>query len=238
MASSPTQLQAAGLRDPHSWAPLNVQHSAQLLVHALWSHEQISVVGICILPQKSLRSGRQKVFSSAASGLVPHTRLCEHSSLPFKLINVYDFFREGKGGRKRGRETVMRERSIDQLPLVRAPAGDRTCNLGTCPDREWNQRPFALRDDSQPTEPRWCGRITENYSAMGNKKTLPLVTTQTDPEDIMLSEVSQRQTLYDLTCTCNLDEKCPARAKSRRVVSRVSGMEKLRTGWSKDTAFS
>ena len=72
----------------------------------------------------------------------------------------------------------------------------------------------------------------------GNKKTLPLVTTQTDPEDIMLSEVSQRQTLYDLTCTCNLDEKCPARAKSRRVVSRVSGMEKLRTGWSKDTAFS
>ena len=33
------------------------------------------------------------------------------------------------------------------LPPVRAPAGDRTCNLGMCPDWESNLQPFGAQDD-------------------------------------------------------------------------------------------
>ena len=60
----------------------------------------------------------------------------------------------GEGG---GGEISMGERDIDQGPLVRALTRDRTCNPGTYPDWESNQRPFVLRDDAQPTEPHWSG---------------------------------------------------------------------------------
>ena len=39
-------------------------------------------------------------------------------------------------------------RNINQLPLVRTPAGDGTRNLGVCPDQEFNPRPFGLWDDA------------------------------------------------------------------------------------------
>ena len=61
-------------------------------------------------------------------------------------------FRERKGERKRGRETLMCERNIDQLPLVCALTGDQACNTGMCPDWESNRRRLALQDDTQPTE--------------------------------------------------------------------------------------
>ena len=35
--------------------------------------------------------------------------------------------------------------------------GDLVCNPGMCPDRESNQRPFALWDGAQPTEPHQSG---------------------------------------------------------------------------------
>ena len=35
------------------------------------------------------------------------------------------------------------------------PNWDWTCNPGMCPDWESNRRPFALQDDTQPTEPHW-----------------------------------------------------------------------------------
>ena len=47
-------------------------------------------------------------------------------------------------------------RNIDWLPLLRTPR-DQTRNLGTCPDQKLNQRPVALQDDAQPTEPHWSG---------------------------------------------------------------------------------
>ena len=79
-------------------------------------------------------------------------------------MNIYVFkkfylfiFREGKGGRKRGRETSMWERNIDWLSLTCAPTGDRTYNPGLCPDRELNRQPFALWGDAQQTEPHWSG---------------------------------------------------------------------------------
>ena len=37
-----------------------------------------------------------------------------------KILFIY-FYREGKGGRKRVRETSMYERNMDQLPLASAP---------------------------------------------------------------------------------------------------------------------
>ena len=39
---------------------------------------------------------------------------------------IYWFQREGKGGRKRGRETLMWKRNIDQLPPACGPTGDQT----------------------------------------------------------------------------------------------------------------
>ena len=43
---------------------------------------------------------------------------------------IYIFLREGKGGRKRGRETSM------YGCLLRAPTGDMACNPGMCPRQE------------------------------------------------------------------------------------------------------
>ena len=58
--------------------------------------------------------------------------------------------------RGEGREKE-RERNISWLPLIHALTGGQTCNPGTCPDWALNQRPFALREDTQPTEPHWSG---------------------------------------------------------------------------------
>lgn len=38
-----------------------------------------------------------------------------------------------------------------------APTGDGSCNLGMCPDREVNWRPFTLQDHNQPAELHWPG---------------------------------------------------------------------------------
>ena len=42
-------------------------------------------------------------------------------------------------------------RSIHQLPLVCALAGDQTCNLVMCPDWELDPRPFGVWEDA-PTD--------------------------------------------------------------------------------------
>ena len=55
-------------------------------------------------------------------------------------------FREGKGGRKRGRETSVCD------CLSNTPPGDLARNLGMCPDWESNWRPFGLQAHSQSTE--------------------------------------------------------------------------------------
>ena len=44
----------------------------------------------------------------------------------------------------------------------------------------------------------------EYYSAMKKNKTLPFGATWMDPEIIKLSEISERQILYDITYTWNL----------------------------------
>ena len=65
--------------------------------------------------------------------------------------HAYWFWREGKGGR----ETLMRERNINGLPLTCAPSGDWTCNPGLCPDQESNWQPLGLQDDAQGFK-RFC----------------------------------------------------------------------------------
>ena len=47
----------------------------------------------------------------------------------------------------------MQERNVDGLPLVCTPTRDQTHNPGMYPDRELNQGPYTLWDDSQPAEP-------------------------------------------------------------------------------------
>ena len=63
-----------------------------------------------------------------------------------KIVFIY-FQREGKGGRKKGRETSFG--CLPQLGLG--------CNPGMCPDQELNWRPFALQDNTQSTKPQQSG---------------------------------------------------------------------------------
>ena len=71
-------------------------------------------------------------------------------SFAIYLLFIY-FFREGKGGRKRRRETSMCG------CLLRPPTGDLAHNAGMCPDWESNQRPFGSEAGSQSTEPHQPG---------------------------------------------------------------------------------
>ena len=47
----------------------------------------------------------------------------------------------------------MQEKDFDLVPLTCIPTRGRTHTPGMCPDRESNQRPFRLQDNTQPTEP-------------------------------------------------------------------------------------
>ena len=60
--------------------------------------------------------------------------------------------RERENERERERERE-KERDIVWLPLVSAPTGDQTCNLGVCPDQESNQQPLGGRHSNQPSHP-------------------------------------------------------------------------------------
>ena len=51
-------------------------------------------------------------------------------------------------GREGERTRNINMRNIDRLPLVHAPTGDQTCNLGMCPDQELNLQPSSLQDDA------------------------------------------------------------------------------------------
>ena len=73
--------------------------------------------------------------------------------------NFIYFQREGKGGGKRGQETLMNERNINQLPLVSPITRDLTYHPGMCPDLESTWQPFSLQYNSQPTEPHQPGHI-------------------------------------------------------------------------------
>ena len=62
-----------------------------------------------------------------------------------KILFIY-FLREGKGGRKRGRDT-----SVCGC-LSHAPYWDLACNPGMYPDWESNQWPFGSQTSAQSTE--------------------------------------------------------------------------------------
>ena len=64
-------------------------------------------------------------------------------------------FREGKGGRKTGRETSMWRRNTDQLPLICTSTRDWTQGPDICRDGELNWQVFTLQGGAQTTEPHW-----------------------------------------------------------------------------------
>ena len=73
---------------------------------------------------------------------------------------IYFIFREGKGGRKRGRETSH------GCPSHAPNWGSGLSNSGMCPDWELNQRPFGSQADAQSTEPHQPGlrkKVTKNF---------------------------------------------------------------------------
>ena len=46
----------------------------------------------------------------------------------------------------RERKERERERNIHLLPSLRTLTGDPTCNLGRCPHRELNSKPFGVQN--------------------------------------------------------------------------------------------
>ena len=73
-----------------------------------------------------------------------------------KKITFYLFILRGVEREKEMERSISVREKIDQLPLVCAPARDRTGNPGMCPDQELNQ-PLTLQNDVQPTEPHLSG---------------------------------------------------------------------------------
>ena len=93
-----------------------------------------------------------------------HEQHCDNSAVHFAWALTYEchthththtlyFFivREGKGGRKRGRETSMCG------CLSRTPYWGPAHNPGMCPDWESNQRSFGSQAGTQSTEPHHQG---------------------------------------------------------------------------------
>ena len=73
------------------------------------------------------------------------------------LIFEIERKREERRGGERGNIEV---RNFSQLALVCSdpdPDRDQTCNPVMCPDQESDLPLFALRDNTQPTEPRQSG---------------------------------------------------------------------------------
>ena len=70
-------------------------------------------------------------------------------------------FRDGKGWRKRGRETSMCG------CLLHTPAGDLVHNPVMCPVWESNQQPFAPLASAQSTEPHQPGQVAVLFKKRG-----------------------------------------------------------------------
>ena len=72
----------------------------------------------------------------------------------FYFIFYFIAFLERGEGREEERERSIDVRDISQLVAPCIPLNQRrTHDPVTCPDQESNQRPFALLDSAQPTEP-------------------------------------------------------------------------------------
>ena len=71
----------------------------------------------------------------------------------YYYLNILFIFREGKGGRKRGRETSMCG-CLSSVTLL----GTWPANPGMCPDWVSNQRHFGLQASPQSTEPHQTER--------------------------------------------------------------------------------
>ena len=68
--------------------------------------------------------------------------------------NVYVFIYKERG--KEGERVGEKHQLVASHTCLN---GDRTHNLGMCTAQEWNQWPFALQDNAQPTESHWLGHL-------------------------------------------------------------------------------
>ena len=90
------------------------------------------------------------LVSISTEDVLPHEISQEIFPFLKKILFIY-FWREGKGDRKRGRETSV----CGCLSVL--PTGYLACNLGICPDQESNKWPFGLQAVTQSTEPHQPG---------------------------------------------------------------------------------
>ena len=72
------------------------------------------------------------------------------------VFTVFDRCEEGES--KEEKHQCERATSISCLCMCTLVWGP-THNPGMCPDWELDRQPFALQDDTQPTEPHWSGPV-------------------------------------------------------------------------------
>ena len=97
--------------------------------------------------------------TSICPSIHPSIHLFLHFLFSLKKKRFYLLtFREGKGGRKGGRETLICQGTIDWLPLTCPPPETRPATQpGTL---TWNEAPpFSLWEGTQPTEPHQSGPL-------------------------------------------------------------------------------
>ena len=106
------------------------------------------------MPPTGVLAGDPGMYPNRESNQLPFgSQASTHSTEPHQPGLFIYFQREGKGGRRKGRETLMEETSIPYVPRL----GDPTCNPGMRPDGESKQQAYTLQKEVQPTEPHHSG---------------------------------------------------------------------------------
>ena len=80
---------------------------------------------------------KQQIIITTTNLILPKITVLNVFRSFLKITFIY-FYREEKGGRKRGRETSMCEENINPLALAHPLTEDGTYNLAMCPDWELN----------------------------------------------------------------------------------------------------
>ena len=135
-------------------------------------------------PVASSISTVEKVGAARGTGLGSPVLVYLQGYLFSLNIYFYSFFGTGNTFKDSKRQAVER-----------LPSGRRG-EKGTLLPCGWGQRECPLTDEWM--KEMWGMYTMEYYSATKKNETMPFAATWTDPETVILNEVRQRQTSYDI----------------------------------------
>lgn len=100
-----------------------------------------------------------------------HEKACipGRSSILYFCFKLFLLILEREKERERGKEPLMWERYIDQLPPIEPATWE-------CPDQELNQWPFSPWDEAQPTEQHCPGQMCCPFNDLVMEATVSLLT--------------------------------------------------------------